>query len=109
MIGGLLKGTNIAYWNGMLKNLSERKKSVLDLDKDILLCLSRSLNVFEDKSLIKQCFLDLGLFPEDQKIAATMLRDLWVHLYKHPDDGSDTINQLFELSVKNLATLLPVR
>ncbi|GKA31772.1 probable disease resistance protein [Tanacetum coccineum] len=109
VIGGLLKGTNISSWHGMLKNLSEGKQSVLDLDKDMLLRLSRSLDVLEERSIIKQCYLDLGLFPEDQKIAATMLMDMWVHLYKHDEGGLGTINQLFELSYKNLATLLPIR
>ncbi|PWA91233.1 NB-ARC domains-containing protein [Artemisia annua] len=109
VIGGLLKGTNISSWHGMLKKLSEEKQSVLDLDNEMLLCLSRSLDVLEERSIIKQCYLDLGLFPEDQKIAATMLMDMWVHLYKHDEGGLGTINQLFELSYKNLATLLPIR
>ncbi|GJY48456.1 probable disease resistance protein [Tanacetum coccineum] len=107
VIGGLLNGKNISSWHGMLKNLSERKQSVLDLDNDTLLCLSKSLEVLEERS--KQCYLDLGLFPEDQKIAATMLMDMWVHLYKHDEGGLDTINQLSELSYKHLATLLPIR
>lgn len=109
VVGGLLKGKNKANWLGMLKNLSEKKQSVFNMNEPKLLSLERSLNVFEEESVIKQCYLDLGLFPEDQKIAATMLMDMWVHLYKHDEEGLDTINQLFELSYKNLATLLPIR
>ncbi|KAI3750276.1 hypothetical protein L2E82_20910 [Cichorium intybus] len=109
VIGGLLKGTDITSWHIMLKNLSDGQKSVLDLDESIPLCLARSLDVFKEESVIKQCFLDLGLFPEDQKIAATMLMDMWVHLYKDDVDGLATMNHLFELSYKNLATLLPIR
>ncbi|KAL4558061.1 hypothetical protein LXL04_036257 [Taraxacum kok-saghyz] len=109
VIGGLLKGTNITNWLLMLKNLSDGQKSVLDLDESIPHSLARSLEMFEENSVIKQCYLDLGLFPEDQKISATMLMDMWVHLYKDDEEGLETMNRLFELSYKNLATLLPIR
>lgn len=109
VIGGLLKGTDVASWDGMLKKLSEGMQSVLDLDESILVCLERSLDVLQKEPVIKQCFLDLGLFPEDHKIAATMLMDMWVHLYKHDEDGLNTINKLTELSSKNLATRLQIR
>ncbi|KAI3707797.1 hypothetical protein L2E82_36634 [Cichorium intybus] len=110
VIGGMLKGTRIESWLNMLKNLSDGNRSVLDLNESILLCLARSLDVFEEESVVKQCYLDLGLFPEDQKISATMLMDMWDHLYNHDDEnGLATINHLFQLSYKNLATLLPIR
>lgn len=109
VIGGLLKGTDITSWLGMLKNLSDGKQTVLDLEESIPLCLARSLDVFKEESVIKQCYLDLGLFPEDQRIAATMLMDMWVHLYNDDEEGLATMNHLFELSYKNLATLLPIR
>ncbi|KAI7730024.1 hypothetical protein M8C21_019975 [Ambrosia artemisiifolia] len=108
VIGGLLKGTHITNWHIMLNNLSEGKKSVLDFE-DMRLRLARSLDVFKEGSEIKECYLDLGLFPEDQKIAATALMDIWISLYNHDEKGSATLNNLFELSSKNLATLLPIR
>ncbi|KAJ0442226.1 putative powdery mildew resistance protein, RPW8 [Helianthus annuus] len=111
VIGGLLKGTHMAKWQFMLNKLSEGfgQKSVLDLDEDMRLRLATSLDVFKEGSEIKECYLDLGLFPEDQKIAATTLMDIWISLYKHDEKGSATLNNLFELSSKNLATLLPIR
>nr|GEU37654.1 probable disease resistance protein At5g66900 [Tanacetum cinerariifolium] len=75
VIGGLLKGTDIESWRHMLKNLSERKQSVLDLNEDMLLCLSRSLDELKEPKIMN-CYMDMGLFPEDQKIAATMLMDI---------------------------------
>ncbi|KAJ9552592.1 hypothetical protein OSB04_016637 [Centaurea solstitialis] len=107
VIGRLLKGKDVARWDSMLKKLSQGMQSVLDVDESILLCLQKSLDVVEDS--VKECFLDLGLFPEDQKIAATMLMDMWVHLYNHDEEGLDTINQLSDLSSKNLATLSQIR
>ncbi|KAJ9552591.1 hypothetical protein OSB04_016636 [Centaurea solstitialis] len=108
VVGGLLKGKGVSSWDHMLKRLSEGTQSVLDLDKSIPLCLERSLDALENEPAIKQCYMDLGLFPEDQKIAATTLMDMWVHLYKHDDKGLETINQLTELSSKNLATQLQI-
>lgn len=108
VVGGLLKGRHIAIWDDMLKNLSQGKQSLLDLNEEMLLSLGRSLDVLEEESVIKQCYLDVGLFPEDQKISATTLMDMWVHLYNHDKEGFDTINQVFELSYKNLAILLPI-
>ncbi|GJZ06504.1 probable disease resistance protein [Tanacetum coccineum] len=72
------------------------------------LILEKSLDLFDEPE-IKQCYLDLGLFPEDQRIAATTLMDMWVHLYNHDKEGSATLDKPFRLSTKNLATLLPIR
>ncbi|CAH1443676.1 unnamed protein product [Lactuca virosa] len=109
VIGGLLKGKPLVSWRIMLKKLSDEQQSVLDLHQPIEHCLARSLDVFQEESVIKQCYMDLGLFPEDQKISATMLMDIWVHLYNHDEHGFATIERLLELSYRNLATLLPIR
>ncbi|KVH87519.1 probable disease resistance protein At5g66900 [Cynara cardunculus var. scolymus] len=109
VIGGLLKGKEVATWKWMLKILSAGEKSILDLHKSIPDCLERSLVVLEKEPAIRQCYLDLGLFPEDQRIAATMLMDMWVHLYNHDEEGLDTINKLTELSSRKLATRLRMR
>ncbi|CAI9304453.1 unnamed protein product [Lactuca saligna] len=109
VIGGLLKGKPLVSWCIMLNKLSDGQQSVLDLHQSIEHCLARSLDVFEEESVIKQCYMDLGLFPEDEKISATMLMDIWVHLYNHDEHGFATIKRLLELSYRNLATLLPIR
>ena len=31
----------------------------------------------DDKVIIKECFMDLGSFPEDQRIPAAILIDMW--------------------------------
>ncbi|XP_076950826.1 putative disease resistance protein At5g66900 [Bidens hawaiensis] len=109
VVGSLLNGTPVDNWEFMLKELYEENKSVLDLDVSILNCLQKSLYFFTKEDKMKQCYMDLGLFPEDQKIAASALRDMWTHLYKHDEKGMATTNILTNLSSKNLATQLPVR
>ncbi|KAF5807970.1 putative powdery mildew resistance protein, RPW8 [Helianthus annuus] len=108
VIGGMLKGTHPARWEVMWKKLSGNN-SLLDSDQSILECLEKSLYLFDKEPELKQCYLDLGLFPEDQKIAATALMDIWAHLYKHDDEGSATMDILDRLSSINLATLSPKR
>lgn len=96
-------------WESISNKLSKQNKSVLDLHDSILVSLEKSLELFTEEPEIEQCYSDLGMFPEDQKIAATLLMDMWVHLYKHDKEGLDTINILSDISSKNLATLLPIR
>nr|GEW39567.1 probable disease resistance protein At5g66900 [Tanacetum cinerariifolium] len=109
VIGGSLKGKPVALWQKLYSELSKRKQSVWDQYDLVLHSLEKTLHQFKDKPEIKQCYMDLGSFPEDQKIAATALMDMWVHLYKHDEDGLATQSILLELSFRNLATLLPIR
>ncbi|XP_076923770.1 putative disease resistance protein At5g66900 [Bidens hawaiensis] len=109
VVGSLLNGTPADNWKFMLKELSEENKSVFYLDQSIQNCLEKSLHFFMTEDKLKQCYMDLGLFPEDQKIAASALRDMWTHLYKHDENGMATTNILTNLSSKNFATQLPVR
>ncbi|KAJ0817437.1 putative leucine-rich repeat domain superfamily, winged helix-like DNA-binding domain superfamily [Helianthus annuus] len=92
----------------MLEKLSGNK-ALLDLNESILVSLEKSLCLVDKEPELKQCYLDLRLFPEDQKIAATTLMDMWAHLYKHDNDGLATMDILDKLSSRNLATLSPKR
>ncbi|CAI9298539.1 unnamed protein product [Lactuca saligna] len=51
----------------------------------------------------------IGQSTKRERIATTMLMDMWFYLYKDDEEGLATINHLFELSCKNPATLLPIR
>lgn len=105
VVGSSLDGKDETAWRYMLKVLSQGQ-SVLDLNVDILNRLERSFQALDDR--FKQCFLDFGLFPEDQRIPATALLNMWVHLYEHEDDGSDTLAKIFELSYRNLVNLMSI-
>ncbi|XP_039157807.1 probable disease resistance protein At5g66900 isoform X3 [Eucalyptus grandis] len=100
-----LRGKNYAFWKKKLHELSEGH-SLLDLETEILACLRKSLDDFDGVPLIKKCFMDLGSFPEDCKIPATALIDMWVQLYKLGLDGVYAATYLHELDYRNLADLV---
>ncbi|KAL7584409.1 hypothetical protein Lser_V15G46310 [Lactuca serriola] len=103
VVGRSLNGKNELAWKSMLGKLSQGRL-VLDLHKDVLIGLERSFDALDDE--FKECFLDLGLFPEDQRIPVSTLLNMWVHLYNHDDDGVDTMDTILELSYRNLVDLM---
>ncbi|CAH1443639.1 unnamed protein product [Lactuca virosa] len=105
-VGQSLKREDKSIWKFMLKSLSEGR-SVLDLHKDVLVDLERSFEALDDD--LKQCFLDLGLFPEDQRIPVSTLLDVWVHLYNHDAGGIDTLAKVNQLSYENLVDFMTTR
>ncbi|XP_021999583.1 probable disease resistance protein At5g66900 [Helianthus annuus] len=65
VVGGSLNGKNEVSWKSMLNTLSQGH-SVLDLSNEVLVRLETSYDVLDEK--LKQCFLDFGIFLEDQHI-----------------------------------------
>lgn len=53
--------------------------------------------------------MDLGSFPEDQRIHATTLLDMWVELYNLDEDGMSALGILFELCSQNVVNLALAR
>ncbi|KAF8012522.1 hypothetical protein BT93_I0625 [Corymbia citriodora subsp. variegata] len=100
-----LRGKNYAFWKKKLHELSEGR-SVLDLETKILDCLRKSLDDLDGDPSIKERFMDLGSFPEDCKIPATALIDIWVELYRLDFDGVRATPDLHELDYRNLADLV---
>ncbi|XP_068331931.1 probable disease resistance protein At5g66900 [Pyrus communis] len=108
LVGRSLRGQPIEIWQ---KRVVEwcKGSSILDSDKDLLACLQSSLDALDnEKAIIKECFLDLGSFPEEQRIAAAALIDMWAELYGL-DEEILTIANLHELSARSLATLVVAR
>ncbi|KAF8034751.1 hypothetical protein BT93_C0917 [Corymbia citriodora subsp. variegata] len=81
-----LRGRDPSVWERKLLDWSERR-SLLHSDSD-------------------ERFMDLGSFPEDRKIPATALIDMWVELYKLDFSGVHAIADLNELVYRNLADLV---
>jgi hypothetical protein len=52
----------------------------------------------------RECFLDLGAFPEDKRIPLDILINMWVEL--HDIDEKEAFAVLVELSDKNLLNLV---
>ena len=73
---------------------------------DLLVRLQSSLEFSDDEVTLKECFMDLGSFPEDQKTYAAALIDMWAELYNLDEDGVDAIAILQELTIWHLASLV---
>ncbi|GLJ19806.1 hypothetical protein SUGI_0358870 [Cryptomeria japonica] len=57
----------------------------------------------QDLYVLKECFLDLGLFPADRKICADALLDIWVYVRKLQRHDAFAISS--ELASRNLLNL----
>ncbi|KAK2372732.1 putative disease resistance protein [Trifolium repens] len=70
-------------------------------DTDLLCHLQQSLDSLEDINK-KECFMDLGLFPDDQRIPVTVLVDMWRELYNLDEDGTKAMAIVHDLNTRNL-------
>ncbi|KAD4179648.1 hypothetical protein E3N88_28239 [Mikania micrantha] len=103
VVGGSLNGREESAWISMLNTLS-KGNSVLDLNEEVRNRLERSFTTLDKE--FKEYFMDFGLFPEDQRIPASALLDMWVHLYNHDHEGHDTFDKIVRLSFRNLVNLV---
>ncbi|CAJ1942723.1 unnamed protein product [Sphenostylis stenocarpa] len=92
----------------MVEELSQGR-FILDSNIELLTCLQKILDVLEDNLVIKGCFMDLGLFPEDQRIPVTALIDMWSELYRLDDDGKEAMAVINKLNSMNLANVVVAR
>ncbi|KAB1201831.1 hypothetical protein CJ030_MR8G004367 [Morella rubra] len=111
VIGSSLCGRSEVFWKRSLTRFSrghsilhsDEGKFHLHSDEDLLIHLQKSLGPDDDE--ITKCFMDLGSFPEDQRIRVAALIDMWSELYKH-EDGIYAIANLQEIAIRNLASLV---
>lgn len=76
-------------------------------NNDLFTCLKSSLDALDNK--LKECYIDLGAFPEGQLIPASAIIDMWEELYEMNGDGLNSISNLHELSSLNLIDLVDTR
>ncbi|XP_027153277.1 probable disease resistance protein At5g66900 [Coffea eugenioides] len=108
VIGQSLRGEPEAKWIHRTQKWSEGV-SVFNPHCDVLNCLKSSLDALTEIPELpdlKECYLDLGSFPEDQRIPATALLDVWVELYNLDEEDVHTLVHLLELSDRNLINLV---
>jgi len=88
-----------------------QRESILESDTDLLFRLQQSLDILETKFSIneKECFMDLGLFPEDQRIPVAALIDMWAELYNLNEDGSNAMSIIHDLITRNLINVIVTR
>lgn len=103
IVAGSLSGRPAEVWQ---RRLQECSSSRLSSESELLFCLQSNLH--ELKVIVKECFMDLGLFPEDQRIPAAALVDMWTELYELKED-SDAIALLSDLTIRNLADIVVTR
>ncbi|CBI23286.3 unnamed protein product, partial [Vitis vinifera] len=109
VVGRSLHGRPVEIWRSRLKKLSEGQ-SIVNSEIILRKCLQSSIDALNDEDvMLKECFMDLGSFPEDQKIPATALIDMWAELYNLDKDGIDAIANLHELSSRTLLNLAVTR
>ncbi|KAM1702105.1 hypothetical protein ACFXTN_025283 [Malus domestica] len=105
--GNSLSGQAAESWLSRLEDW--RRGSILDYETKLLLCLKSSIDALGDKEpIIRECFMDLVSFPEDQRISAAAFIDMWSELYMLDGDFR-SIKNLHELARKGLANLVITR
>jgi len=109
----LVIATSLRYrpyelWEKIIKELSQGR-SILDSNTELLTRLRKILDVLEDNPINKECFMDLALFPEDQRIPVAALIDMWAELYGLDDDGIEAMKIINKLDSMNLANVLIAR
>ena len=82
-------------------------ETVLDIPSQptVLECLQPSFNALVPN--LKECFLDMGSFLEDQKIRASVIIDIWMELYGK-SSSILCMKYLEDLASQNLLKLVPL-
>ena len=100
LIGSSLRNKPRQIWEREVRKWS-KGTSILSTEGELLSCLQSSINVLgQQDAILKECFMDLGSFPEDKRIHPGILIDLWTELYELEDN--DVIAYLFDLTYHNL-------
>lgn len=109
IIGDSLCGRPFEVWQDMEGRLNSQ--SFLTSNKALLSHLQNCLDILEDEFSIKEkdCFMDLGLFPEGKRIFVPALIDMWAELYELDEDGKKAMNIIYNLTDKNLVNVIDTR
>uniref|UniRef100_A0A1J3G2V7 Putative disease resistance protein n=1 Tax=Noccaea caerulescens TaxID=107243 RepID=A0A1J3G2V7_NOCCA len=99
--GASLKDQSDKYWEGALQRLSRGEPADETHETRLLHQMEASLENLD--STTRECFLDLGAFPEDRKIPVDVLINMWIEI--HDLEEAAAFATLVDLSHKNLLTL----
>ncbi|PRQ47851.1 putative powdery mildew resistance protein, RPW8 [Rosa chinensis] len=107
--GKSLCGQPVETWQKRLIEWS-KGSSILDSETELLLRLQTSLDVSnKEMRMVKECFLDLGSFPEDQRIPVAALIDIWTESYGSLDEDILCVANLHQITNRSLANLVVTR
>ncbi|GAV77715.1 NB-ARC domain-containing protein/RPW8 domain-containing protein [Cephalotus follicularis] len=102
VIGASLRNQPEMYWASAKKRLSRSEPICESHENKLLEHMAMSVEYLPNK--VRECFLDLGSFPEDKKISLDVLINMWVEIHDLEEEEAYAI--LVELSDKNLITLV---
>lgn len=102
VIGSSLKGKPEMFWTSAKNRLSRSQPVCESHELQLLERMKLSIDCLPEK--VRECFLDLGTFPEDKRIPLDVLINMWVEL--HDIDEEEAFHILVELSDKNLLNLV---
>ncbi|GLJ19852.1 hypothetical protein SUGI_0359740 [Cryptomeria japonica] len=101
VIGSSLRGEPRVAWESA-KNKLSKGEPISDYHKDGLVrYLETSISFLDD--IARECFLDLGAFPEDKKICVDALLHIWIYVRKL--EWQDAFAILLDLARRNLLNL----
>lgn len=102
VIGASLRGQPEMFWMSAKSRLSKSQPICESHEIQLLERMKLSIDYLPAK--VRDCFLDLGSFPEDKKIPVDVLVSIWVEL--HDIDEEEAFAILIELADKNLIKLV---
>ncbi|KAJ0236565.1 disease resistance protein [Hirschfeldia incana] len=107
VVGVSLKGQSLTTWKGQVESWT-LGETVLDIPSQpsVLECLQPSFNALVPN--LRECFLDMGSFLEDQKIRASVIIDIWMELYGKSSSSILCMKYLEDLASQNLLKLVPL-
>lgn len=101
VIGKSLNGKGPEEWTAVKEKLSQGKP-INESHKALLECLATSIDNVDEE--VRECFLDMAIFPEARKSCADPLLDLGVYVHDLGWESAYAI--LVELASRNLVNLV---
>lgn len=102
VIGASLRDQPEMFWTSAKNRLSRGQPICESHEIQLLERMKLSTDYLSEK--VRECFMDLGSFPEDKRIPMDVLINIWVEL--HDIDEEEAFAILVELSDKNLLNLV---
>lgn len=102
VIGASLKNRPEIYWKGAVERLSRGEPADETHESRLFAQIEATLETLDPKT--RECFLDLGAFPEDKKIPLDVLISTLVELHDLEDATAFAV--LVDLANRNLLTLV---
>ncbi|KAI9164930.1 hypothetical protein LWI28_004670 [Acer negundo] len=108
VVGRLLCGKPAVVWQSTVKEWDKGKSIFISgTGTELLVCLQSSLDALDEE--VKECYLNLGSFPQDQRIPINALIDMWMELHEWVEDGLSAITYLHQLSSRCMVNLVIAR